>query len=476
MKFKRIIALSVAVLGIVLGFSFVNAADTAEAGVGSNYQMIAHAYDWGPALDQVVINTDQAVKSKDLDANTFSVSNSDQYIKSTKRQVTKAYLSDLKGNPVKSNSSYFVTLDLKVDPDLTVADPFHYDSGATKLNTQAQVQFQIKQENPLYNTNDKEVTGLTPTARTNEVSYPETNKFSKNYSFSYNDKHFGRQTLQYTYYQAPTKQKHALIIWLHGQGEGGSDPNPISLEGNKVVALSQKKIQSYFDNGADVLVPQARTFWLDTRINSFDNRGDIGSEGMGDNLIDTSTPDGQIQRSRYEDSLTALIQSYLTSHPKIDRSKVYIGGCSNGGYMALRMMVKDPSKFSAAYMSSEAYMDKNITDEQINKIKDSSMWFIQAANDPVVDPTQTTVPTYNRLIKAGAKDVHFTYLDDVHDKTGNYNGSDGQPYQYLGHWSWIDLLDDYPAPDYDGTQSQTNGQPTTIMSWLSTKQKATTWK
>jgi len=159
---------------------------------------------------------------------------------------------------------------------------------------------------------------------------------------------------------------------------------------------------------------------------------------MGDNLIDTSTPDGAVQHSRYEDALTALIQSYLTNHPNIDRSKVYIGGRSNGVYMALRMMIKDPSKFSAAYMSSEAYYDDNITDAQINKIKDSSMWFIQAANDPIVDPLQTTVPKYQRLVKAGANDVHFTYLDDVRDKTGQFKGTDGQPYQYMRHFSWVD--------------------------------------
>ncbi|MCH4009827.1 prolyl oligopeptidase family serine peptidase [Companilactobacillus sp.] len=477
MKLKKIFLVLLLFFSTLLGLQFVINSNTVQAGVqNSNYQMIAHSYDWGPAIDQVVINTDQAVKSKDLNDQTFTVNSSNPYIESTPREVTKAYLSDAQGKTVKSNSSNYLTLDLKVAPDLTISDPFHYDNGATKLNTQTKVQFQITQQNPLYSSTNKKISNFAPTPKSTDVSYPETKDFSKNYSFNYNDKHFGSQTLQYTYYQAPTNNKHALIIWLHGQGEGGSDPNPISLEGNKVVALSQNKIQSHFQNGADVLVPQTRTFWLDTRINSYANQGAFGSEGMGDQLIDTSTYDGQIQRSRYEDSLTALIQSYLTSHPNIDRSRIYIGGCSNGGYMALRMMVKDPSKFSAAYISSEAYMDKNITDKQIDNIKDSSLWFIHAANDPIVDPQQTTVPTYKRLLAAGAKDVHFTYLDDVHDQTGQFKGSDGQPYQYLGHYSWVNLLDDYAAPEFDGTQTQTNGADTTMMSWLSTKTKTTTWK
>ena len=53
---------------------------------------------------------------------------------------------------------------------------------------------------------------------------------------------------------------HPLIVWLHGAGEGGKDPDLVVL-GNKVSALGGEKIQSYFD-GAFVLCPQAPTFWM----------------------------------------------------------------------------------------------------------------------------------------------------------------------------------------------------------------------
>jgi len=213
-----------------LGISFTNDVNGAQAAVqNSNYQMIAHAYDWGPAIDKVVINTDQAVKSKDLDNQTFSVDSSKPTVASSSREVTKAYLSDAKGNSVNSNASNYITLDLKVGPDIAISNPFNYDNGPTKLNTQTKVSFDIKQVNKLYSANNKAITNIAPTPRSTDVSYPETKTFSKNYQFIYNDPHFGTQYLQYTYHQAPTNAKHALIIWLHGQGEGRSDPNPVSL-------------------------------------------------------------------------------------------------------------------------------------------------------------------------------------------------------------------------------------------------------
>lgn len=478
MKFKKLFLVLALLFASIFGLSWINNATVVKAdSVGSIYQMIAHGYDWAPAIDQVVINTNTPIKSENLNENTFVVKSSNSYIPSTQRDVTKAYLSDAKGNEINSTSSNYITLDLKVHPDIAVADPFYFHQDS-QLNLPVAVQFQITQQTPLYTSLNKEVNDIAPTPRTTQVSYPELSKFSKNYSFTYQDKHFGTQYMQYTSYQAPTNQKHALIIWLHGAGEGYSDPKPISLLGSRVITLAQKKVQSHFVNGADVLVPQAKTYWLDTRTTDYSNRDDYGAKGSGGTtLVYPNTKDGLEQRSRYEDGLTAMIQEYITAHPNIDRNKIYIGGCSNGGYMALRMMIKDPSKFSAAYPISEAYLNKNISDTQINKIKDSNIWFTQSRNDPIVDPLTSTEPTYLRLMKAGAKNVHFTFMDDVHDETGLYQGTNGQPYQYLGHFSWINVLDDYAAPDYDGTQAKNpDGSNMTVMSWLSQQNKATDWK
>ena len=56
-------------------------------------------------------------------------------------------------------------------------------------------------------------------------------------------------------------KKHPLVIWLHGLGEGGTDPS-IDLLANKVTALADEPFQNCM-NQAYVLVPQCPTMWMD---------------------------------------------------------------------------------------------------------------------------------------------------------------------------------------------------------------------
>ena len=52
-----------------------------------------------------------------------------------------------------------------------------------------------------------------------------------------------------------------MILWLHGGGEGGSDPL-FAYTSNQVVNLIKDNIQAYYD-GAYELVPQCPTSWMD---------------------------------------------------------------------------------------------------------------------------------------------------------------------------------------------------------------------
>ena len=62
--------------------------------------------------------------------------------------------------------------------------------------------------------------------------------------------------------------KKPLIIWLHGQGEGGTDPD-IDILGTETSALAKEEIQKYFTSGgtdtkgAFVLAVQSPTYWMD---------------------------------------------------------------------------------------------------------------------------------------------------------------------------------------------------------------------
>lgn len=461
-------------LFILCGIQFFTQVQDASATLQrSEYTMIEHAYDWGPAVDQLVIKVDTPIKATGLSKDTFDVMNSNEYIESTPRKVTKAYLSDAKGHAVNNSSSRYITLDMTVHPTLDVARALSYraDSG---LSVAVKMYYQIKQQQPLTAENGKTISDLNPVAATDDVQAPQAKKFSRERTFTYQDKHFGTQSMNYTSFSPQNKQKHALVIWLHGAGEGGYDNNQVGLYGTNLVDLTTDKFQKYFDGGFDILVPQAKTYWMDYRQTNYENRNDIGGLGQKD----TTSADAKVQRSRYEDALDALIQDYLTSHPNVDRSRIYIGGCSNGGYLALRMLVKDPSKYTAVFPICEGYLDKNISDSDIQNIKDTPIWFTQSKGDQVIDPQQNAIPTYQRLIKAGAKDVHFTLLNGVYDETGQFKDlKTGQPYQYNDHFSWLNVLDDYPATEFDGSQSKNaDGSDMTVFSWLATKQKATSWK
>lgn len=90
-----------------------------------------------------------------------------------------------------------------------------------------------------------------------------------------------------------------------------------------------------------------------------------------------------------------------------------------------------------------------ISDEDILKLKDLPIWFTHAKTDPVVVPDDFVVPTYERLAKVNPN-AHFTYWDKVLDHTGTQKNADGTPFEYIGHWSWIPMLNDECVLDYDG--------------------------
>lgn len=192
-----------------------------------------------------------------------------------------------------------------------------------------------------------------------------------------------------------------------------------------------------------------------------------------DNGSGQYTSDGT---SKYTAALMELIKAYVNSNSDIDASRVYIGGCSNGGFMTMNMIVHYPKYFAAAYPVCEAYTNDALTDEMVESIKDMPIWFTHAKNDPTVkigtiDEDGNFVSNgnyspkaYERLTEAGGSDIHFSLFDDVHDTTGLYKRADGTPYQYNGHWSWLYTLNNECKENIDGEE-------VTIWQWISTKSK-----
>ena len=391
-----------------------------------DYTLIIEGFDWGPAVSRIVINLQSEHAGLDIADYTVFASRKSRdgslVYSEGDRVITGAYLSDASGNKLPDGPC--LTLTLQVGPDIALGSPFYYnqDNG---LNEWVDCAYTITHMPTSFEWN-----------RHTGQRLLIAEDFEKS-SFMHQD-----ITLTFASY-TPLADKKPLIIWLHGAGEGGTDPD-IVLLGNKVVNLAAPAIQSAFD-GAYVLAPQCPTMWMD--------------DGTG-----RYTADGS---SCYTQALKALIDAYIAQNPTIDTSRIYIGGCSNGGFMTIKMLITYPRYFAAAFPVCEAYLDGWITDSEIESIKTTPIWFTHAANDNVVSPQLFSTATYKRLIDAGAENAHLTLWPSVADTSGLYLGKNGQPYAYDGHWSWLYTLNDECRIDYDGSFVMVNEQPVTIMQWLS---------
>lgn len=231
----------------------------------------------------------------------------------------------------------------------------------------------------------------------------------------------GDVTLTYASYE-PWSLKgdgvaNPLVIWLHGGGEGGVDVS-ITLLGNEVVALIRPEIQSHFTteggkDGAYVLSVQCPTMWMGT------------SKGFGH---------GEYP-SLYADVLKSCIDEFVDQHPDIDRNRIYVGGCSNGGFMTMHMLLRNPKYFAAAYPTCEAYMDQYISDHEIKMLAEENIWFVQSFDDTTVAAATHCIPTFQRLVKAGAQNVWMSMFESV-------VGMDDPGMPIMGHFAWCYVFND----------------------------------
>ncbi len=346
------------------------------------------------------------------------------------RQVVYSYVSDDRGKLAATGEH--VTLVLFVGPNHVLGSPIKYIRRNNRGSNQW-IDYKVTITN---NTNNK--VWDTEASRI----MPGIDKFDLNGKYQHSDD----INLTYASFKPEaTAQKSPLIIWLHGGGEGGTDPS-IPLIANKAWNYASDEIQHFF-GGAYVLVPQSPTFWMQSPSGEY-TRG-------GENDI-------------YNEALMALIKKYVSENPGIDANRIYVGGCSNGGYMSLKLILEQPGYFAAGYISALAYHAEHLSDEQINTIKNVPMWFVHAADDQTTVPGQTVLPTYKRLIGAGAKNVHLSYYDHVTDITGFFGGDD---FRYNGHWSWIYSHANHANFDFDDKPVIVNGRTATIMEWLADQSK-----
>ena len=393
----------------------------------NTFAQVVEGFDWGPCVTKMIIHLDSQItvgsEEGKLDSTAFSVLTTLKgYVVTTDGQITepnieqvrtveKAYTSDEKGNYIKETTNY-ITLELFCNPK--IGNPFTYNL-ITLVNEWSDPYTSVI-------TLTKDVTSGTTTLTSTDFSVNQ--QPTKNFNiliddvFTINKTHTANdKTLTYGYYQCTNTTNKGLLIWIHGMGEGGTD-NKIVLYGNRVTALADTKIQTDLKNNCDILVVQTPTFWLD-----LDNKGkEIYSPEI------------------YTETFKSLVDKYVSEN-NIAKDRIYIGGCSMGGFMTMNMLLNYPTYFAAAYFAAEAYTDEYISDEQIQSIKNIPMWFIHAENDKTVNISLHTNATYKRLQDAGATDLHYSHYDKVVDTSREYD-VDGAQYEYDGHWSWVYLFND----------------------------------
>lgn len=416
--------------------------------MSKGYYTITRITDYGPYVTKIVLPFPAQVTAADVSPDQFLVSVDrmddrgetlllpkswmaldDKEPSQGDIPVVKAYPSDLEGNELAKGGC--VTLEMAYGPLYPLSAGISAPAG---LNVCIKSRYTIT-------ANCAGQSGLC-------YDFPLGNYSPDAYGFI-NAAASGENGLRYGYYvpQQVADSPRPLLIWLHGAGEGGVDPT-VAYTGNKVVALISEKVQSIF-GGAYVLVPQTPTFWMN------DGSGQYGHTG----------------KSMYTTTLKACIDEFIAKNPGIDRDRVYIGGDSNGGFMTMRMVIDHSDFFAAAFPVCEALYDAAITDTQIDGIKHLPIWFTHAKNDPVVKPDETVVPTYKRLIAAGAQNVHFTFWDNIKDIHEGFKDADGNPFEYIGHFAWIPMLNDDCRLDYDQKPVMVDGKEVTLLEWLALQKK-----
>jgi predicted peptidase len=211
-------------------------------------------------------------------------------------------------------------------------------------------------------------------------------------------------------HRSARRGKHPLIIWLHGGGEGASLPdnyydNETTLRANRgALGFATPAAQRIF-SGAFVVAPQSTSLWIE---------------------------DGP----RFAPLIREIIRDLVRRYP-IDRERIYVAGCSNGGYMSLELTTIYPALFAASVPICGATAPRQpggpilITDAELARI-DTPTWLVASRDDMTVAPEPNTIHAHD-LISGSL----MTLYDHV-----IWNG-----HQFPGHWSWIYVARDDPSID-----------------------------
>jgi len=386
------------------------------------YRAIVEGRDWGPAVTLLAVGPLDAEAAASLDAmapsdiRVISRQSPGGYAKIC--DVTRTFPSDADGQP--QDGGPYRAIALKTGSSRPETTPMVYDNG-TARNRLLDLSFDVTLPG------SKKPLPPSPLG----TRWVGVEDFELGGSFVWDDAAYGKIALGYAFRTATGRgrdagEKRPLVVWLHGAGEGGTDTR-LPLVGNRVVNLASPEIQAIF-GGADILAPQSPTMWMDDGTGAYTSTG----------------------KSKYSAALQALIAAHVAGHPETDASRVYLGGCSNGGFMTVLLIADNPGFYAAGWPVCEAYFDAWLSGSQAANLAKTPLWFTHAKDDPIVKPGPTSLATVKRLEDLGAEDVRLSLFPNV-------KGDDGE--SYIGHFSWIYALKNRCVAE-DGT---------TLMGWLAAR-------
>ena len=370
-----------------------------------SYSLNAKVFDYGQNIVSIEIDTKgqgENIQNKQIDKDTFKVFAKgtlpkdagivlDDKTKSlgtfeVEREIENIFVND-KGN---------IVINLKYGKDVTGANTLSYVTGDVSRNVLMDLEYRVEQK--------KEIKGYkTGFYRQGKIVDEEADKFVAAKS---------KSGVNYQYFKPANKddgKKHPLIIWFHGNGEGGYKDyrNNVSqkLANRGAVAFAEDKTQKIF-GGVYVVAPQADDTWYNNYTKG------------------------------YIKSVKAMIDEFASEN-NVDKNRIYVFGASAGGYMSFRMIIEYPDYF-AAFSTSAAALDKAATSggvatttQDLMKIRNKPLWMVHAQNDPTISYENTSKRVYDILSKYGA--ILSSYPNVKIGET-----------EYNGHWSWIYSLRNMP--------------------------------
>ena len=265
-------------------------------------------------------------------------------------------------------------------------------------NVQLDLVYTITQNTPITLRNRRPIT-ITRFVQ-GRLSNPEVDAFSYRVSDS---------GMKYRLYK-PSRAtgRRPLVIWLHGGGEGALLPdnyydNETTLRANRgALGFATPQAQRIF-SGAYVVAPQSTSYWIE---------------------------DGP----RFAPLIREIIRDLTRRYP-IDRERIYVVGCSNGGYMSMEMtnIYRDLFAASVPICGVVASLEPGgpplITDAELRRIN-TPTWLVASLDDTTVPPEANTIHAHD-LIPGSLTTLYDHVI---------WNG-----HQFPGHWSWIYVARNDPS-------------------------------